>query len=141
MKLLFFFFSALLAGSTCAQALDSNSLSGVWVGSARFFNVKIQDQLGSMHVELRIHPDQTLSGTLGNAEIAAGKPVIRDQHIDYVATIKGQTHVGNGIKKEHVVLLITQLDRQKLIADFHLKNNVQWDWQMVVGVVDMTRQP
>ncbi len=130
-----------MAGKAIAQAPDPVLLSGNWSGTARFFNIKIQNEQGSLPVDLLIQPDLSLSGKIGSAIITSGKPIIRHQRIDYVATLNGPTRPTNGISKAHLVLLITQLDSQKLTADFHLKNKLQWDSQMVVGVVEATRRP
>jgi len=119
MKLILRTFAVLcFAGIASAQTPDISRLAGDWVGAGRFRNVSFQNEFGSVPFALHIDPDFTLSGKVGNAKIEPCKPKIDGSRIDYYATVQGDIRPENVFRKNHLVLLIMQVDDTNLLQTF-----------------------
>jgi hypothetical protein len=127
--------------SAQAQAPDPAKLAGHWVGDGRFFNVAFQAEFGHVPFDLRIQSDLTLTGTVGAAQIRPAPPRFERDRVDYYATLQGELRPGSDFRKDHLVLLVTVAEGDKLVADFHLKSNFVWDWTMRPGVVELKGRP
>lgn len=129
----------LIAGAAQAQPVDPTQLVGRWAGAGRLFDVKVQAEHGPMPLRLQIAPDLTLTGTVGGVAIrpSQGKPV--NERIDFHAHLDGPVRPEGALKKDHLVLLVTQADGQAMQADFHLKTNFSWDFSMRVGHLVATK--
>jgi hypothetical protein len=130
-----------LWGFAQAQAPDPAKLAGHWVGAGRFFNVAFQAEFGHVPFELQIQSDLTLTGTVGAAQIKPTPPRFERDRIDYYATLQGDIRPGSDFRNDHLVLLVTVAESDKLVADFHLKSNFVWDWTMRPGVVELKGRP
>jgi len=128
-------------GSAQAQSPDPAKLPGHWVGNGRFFNAAFQTEFGHVPFDLWIQSDLTLTGTVGAAHIRPTSARLERDRIDYYVTLQGEIRPGSDFHKDHLVLLITVADGDKLEADFHLKSNFVWDWTMRPGVVELKGRP
>ena len=131
---------ALFLSSTAlaAKSLDSSRLPGHWSGSGHYYEVKLQKDLPAPHFDLRINPDLTLSGQIGDARIRPARPRAVGPRIDYYVELDGA--VANSLeRKKHVVILITDLGEDAFSADFHLKSRKGFDLSMHPGSLEAVR--
>lgn len=130
----------LISCAAFAQHPDGAKLVGHWVGSGRFYDVKVQAERGSIAFDLHFQPDLTLTGTVGGAKLQPCKPKKIGSSIDFYTTLRGNVFPKKGFRKDHLVLLVTQTDGKEMSADFHLKTNFIFDWSMRPGEVIAIRK-
>lgn len=123
-----------------AFAQAPTGLPGHWTGMGRFHNVRFQTQFGSLPFDLRIGPDLTLTGTVGGARIQPSRVVTRKDRQDFYAELEGEIRPGKAFRKRRLVLLVTHVEGNRLVADFHLKTNFVWDWTMRQGTLEAARK-
>lgn len=121
-----------------ATALESSHLPGHWSGDGHYYEVKLQKRLRAPHFDLRIDPDLTLSGEIGDARIRPAKPRAVGTRIDYHVELIG-TVVTSLERKKHLVILITHIDDGAFSADFHLKSRNGFDLTMHPGSLEAIR--
>ena len=129
----------LLACTSFAQAIDSSKLAGSWVGAGRFYNAKLRTETGSLPFVLHVQPNLTVSGTVGGASLQPCKPKRTGDRIEFEVTLRGEVSPEKRLQKGYLVLLITQVDGEKLSGDFHLKSNLIFDWNMRPGELQAIR--
>jgi hypothetical protein len=130
-----------LASVAFAQAPDGATLVGRWSGPGRLYEVKLHQAHGPIPFTLDIAEDLTLTGTVGGARIAAATPRHTANRIDYYAVLEGRVHPASELAKDHLVILITRVDDERLSADFHLKSRFRWDMSMHPGSLEARRRP
>jgi len=139
MKLPYSLIPILLACTSFAHAFDGSKLAGTWAGSGRFYNAKLRTESGPLRFVLHFQPDLTVSGTVGGATLQPCKPRRTGDKVEFEVALRGEISPDKNLHKTYLVLLITQLDGEKLSGDFHLKSNLIFDLNMRPGELQATR--
>lgn len=122
-----------------AAAIDSSKLPGEWQGSGRYYETAITE---SVAFHLQIDATLRLSGQVGGAEIQAAAPRVQADQIQYQLSLVGEVSPNARLRaKDHLVLLITQVEGERFAADFHLKSWHGFDPSMHPGELLAERKP
>ncbi len=142
------FIAVLLAVSGCASfaqlpesALDSAALAGLWTGTARMYEVKLDKAVGRIPVSLNIANDRTLTGMVGQASILPAMPPKSAKRVAYYARLSGAVYAGAPARMDYVVFLITGTRHDRLSGDIHLKSRFGFDPGMHPGSLELVRSP
>ena len=131
----------------CAHLKESDDVDpivhGTWVGKGRFYDRSVNGEYGKFEVTMEIHPDNTVSGSVGGASLADG--VIKSRPGDFLieAELIGQVFdTGSlpGEKKDTVVFILKPPGDAGTDGDFHLKTNLLFDFSMRAGALDLSRK-
>ena len=128
--------------TACVQEEFTGScpeLYGSWEGSGKLFNVKTNDLIGQIPFSIAVHPDNSVSGDLGDAQLM-------DAHIEewrngyrVKGTLKGDVKSEVKLDKNCLFILLFNVDEEKIDGDFHIKSNFFFDFSMEVGGFTLTR--
>jgi hypothetical protein len=63
--------------SSCSQKvyISSSNIYGNWTGTGKFNNTKIRADVGEVIIDIEIHEDNTVTGTIGDATIIKSRIV------------------------------------------------------------------
>jgi len=128
--------------TACVQEEFTGScpeLYGSWEGSGKLFNVKTNDLIGQIPFSIAVHPDNSVSGDLGDAQLM-------DAHIEewrygyrVKGTLKGDVKSEVKLDKNCLFILLFYVDEEKIDGNFHIKSNFFFDFSMEVGGFTLTR--
>jgi len=130
----------------CAHLRESDDVDpivqGAWVGEGRFYDRDLKQEYGNFAVAIEIHPDNSVSGNVGGASLAAG--VIKSRPNDFVieADLTGPVFDQGtmpGLKKDTVVFILKPPGDAGTEGNIHLKTNLFFDFSMRVGGVDLQK--
>ena len=119
-------------------------IHGAWVGEGRFYDRDLKQEYGKFSVSLEIHPDNSVSGTVGDATLAEG--VIKSRPNDFLieAKLTGPVFKAGSLadeKKDCVIFILEPPEGEFTKGDFHLKTNLTFDFTMRAGAVTLSRSP
>jgi hypothetical protein len=128
--------------TACVQEEFTGScpeLYGSWEGSGRLYNVKTNDLIGRIPFSIAVHPDNSVSGDLGDSQLMDAR--IEEWRYGYRAkgTLKGEVKNGVKLDKNCLFILLSSIDEEKIDGDFHIKSNFVFDFSMEVGGFTLTR--
>jgi hypothetical protein len=90
--------------AACAHLEESNEVNpivhGTWIGNGRFYDRHLNDEYGKLWVQIEIHPDNSVSGTVGGATLAKGTVTSRPN--DFL--IEAGTVPFCGLSQDHPVM-------------------------------------
>ena len=130
----------------CAHLAESDvvdpAVHGAWAGEGRFYDRDLNEEYGAFAVAFEIHPDGTVSGTVGNATMTDG--VIKSGPEDFLieAALIGTVVANGSLPDEHtdnVVFILEPPGADATNGDFHLKTNLAFDFSMRAGALTLTR--
>jgi hypothetical protein len=136
--------ASLLAG--CAHLRESDVVDpvihGEWTGQGRFYDRDLNAEYGKFPLAIEVHPDNTVTGTVGGAKLADG--VIKSRRDDFLieAKLTGEVLESGSLpdeNKDSLVLIVSPPDGDKADGDFHLKTNLTFDFSMRAGEMTLTR--
>ena len=151
-KVIYAFLLGLLLVMGCSEmpsndnlVADNPYLLGKWAGEGRFFDTDLNSEVGLVKIEIEINEDNAVDCKIGealliNTSIAEAK---------YGFEIKGEldTKLKKGIeldKKYLIILLVLPEEGRSDVsmsdANFHLKSNYTFDFNMRVGGVKLTKE-
>lgn len=129
-----------LAGLLRAGPPAPTSLAGLWSGDARLFNQALRARLGPIPTALQIGGDLAISGRIGDAPVPKTMPVsVSATRVEYRVVLPQPINTLPGLKRSHLVILVTHHGTGQLDADFHLKSWFGLDPGMLVGHFDLKR--
>ncbi len=136
----------LLTLSSCLQdsskeskvALDP-ALTGYWTGKAQFSNVDLKKEVGKVPIQFSISADHTIKGSIGEAKLYNGTMTIENGRFDLVAHLEGKIKADSDLEKRFIVLFGSVPKGNDIQAEFHLKNNLIFDFNMRQGGVDLMK--
>ena len=128
--------------TACAQEEFTGScpeLYGSWEGSGRLFNVKTNDLIGEIPFSIAVHPDNSVSGDLGDSHLVDAR--IEEWRYGYrvKGALEGDVKKGVKLDKDCLFILLSSVDEEKIDGDFHIKSNFVFDFSMEVGGFTLTR--
>jgi hypothetical protein len=130
-----------LAQAAQGQSIDLAKVPGTWRGEGRYYEVKLLRASDPPAFELTIAPDLTLSGKVGDARLAAARPIAIGKRLDYQILLDRPVGRGKYLKdKDHLIILITAVDADSLSVDFHLKGRFGFDFSMHPGSLEALRE-
>ena len=130
----------------CTHLKESDTVNtvihGKWEGQAKFYDQALNEEYGKYAMTIEIHPDNSVSGKIGNAILEDG--VIKSRPRDFL--IEGKL-TGNVLEtgslpeenKDRFVLILGSPEDGSSAGDFHLKTNLFFDFSMRAGAVDLSR--
>jgi len=141
----------LLAGAllaSCSHLQDSADVGpeirGAWAGEGRFLDRDLNAEYGTFPVVIEVHPDDSVTGTVGVAEVTDGVVKSRPEDFLIEAGLAGPVFPEGSLPRQHkdcvVFLLEPPVDRAST-GNLHLKTNHAFDFSMRVCAVELTRQP
>lgn len=130
-----------LAQAAQGQSIDTSKLPGTWHGQGRYYETKLLRANAAPVFDLTIAPDLTLSGTVGTARFAAAHPSAVGKRVDYQVLLDRPVGPGKYVReKDHLIILITAVDEDSFVADFHLKSRFGFDLSMHPGSLEAVRE-
>ena len=110
-------------------------VQGAWMGEGHFFDRDLNQEYGNFVVTIEIHPDNSVSGTVGGASLMGG--VVKSRPNDFLieAELTGQVFDAGtlpGLKKDNVVLILNPPGAERTEGNIHLKTNPIFDFSMRV---------
>jgi hypothetical protein len=93
-------------------------------------------------VEIEIHPDNSVSGTVGGATLAKGTVTSRPDDFLIEAELTGKIFDAGslpGERKDTVVFILQPPGDTHTDGDFHLKTNLVFDFTMRAGELKLAR--
>jgi hypothetical protein len=134
----------LLVGCTHLRESDTVDpvIHGKWAGQAKFYDRELNEEYGEYSMTIEIHPDNSVSGTVGSAGLEDG--VIKSRPNDFLieANLIGDVMDSGSIpgeSKDSLVLIINAPDNGSAAGDFHLKTNLFLDFSMRAGELNLSR--
>jgi len=130
----------------CAHLQESDDVDpivhGSWVGEGRFYDRHLNEEYGKVPLTIEIHPDNSVSGTVGGAVLVEG--VIKSRPNDFLieADLIGQVFDAGslpGEKKDTVVFILMPPGDASTDGNFHLKTNLTLDFSMRAGELRLSR--
>ena len=132
----------------CAHLRESDDIDpiihGTWAGEGRFYDRDLNEEYGTFTVAFEVHPDGTVSGTVGSANLTGG--VIKSRPEDFLveAELAGNVFEDGSLPEEHKDRVVFILEPPGAAAagtngDFHLKTNLAFDVTMRAGALTLTR--
>lgn len=117
-------------------------VQGAWMGEGHFFDRDLNQEYGNFAVTLEIHPDNSVSGTVGGASLVGG--VVKSRPNDFLieAELTGQVFDAGtlpGLKKDNVVFILNPPGAEGTEGNIHLKTNPLFDFSMRVGGLDLQK--
>jgi hypothetical protein len=112
------------------------------MGEGRFYDRHLNQEYGKFSVALEIHPDNSVSGTVGGATLVEG--VIRSRPNDFLieAKLTGLVFQAGSLpdeKKDWLVFILEPPESAIAKGDFHLKTNLTFDFNMRAGELTLSR--
>ena len=135
-----------LWAAVSAQEPDTGlkAFIGNWEGTGRFYNVKLADQMGPVSFELTITEDLTVTGSIGDSQLLPATLEVDEWNKGFTAEcrIQGNPFSDKRFHKKYVILLLRPVEGDEISgSDFHMKNNLFFDFSMRVGGMDLKRVP
>lgn len=141
MRITLFLMACLVPLAGYSAEIDPAHLPGNWVGTGRYYEVKLQRQADAPRFDLTIGPDLTLTGTVGTARLVPTRPRASGERVDYFVLLEGSVAQHAALRsKDHLLILITQLAPDSFEADFHLKSSFGFDFTMHPGALHADRK-
>lgn len=131
----------------CAHLRESDRVDpvirGSWAGKACFLDRHLHREYGGFSVALEIHPDNSVTGSVGAATLLGG--VVTRRRDDYLirARLEGPVFAAGsflGEDKDCVVFILEPPQRTGTKGNVHLKTNYAFDFNMRVGGLALSRQ-
>jgi hypothetical protein len=153
MKRLGLTFLIALVISCCGQKSEIKNivasnpfLIGKWTGEGGFLDVNLDKEVGKVMFEIEINNDNTVSGKIGDARLTKTSIIKANYGFEIKGVLDSRIKKNKNVKKNHlIILLVTPLknsnDVMESDANFHLKNNYIFDFNMRVGGVQLTKVP
>lgn len=133
-------------GSEDENIVDENPyLIGTWEGQGRLMDTDVTDKIGDIQISIMIESDQNITLSVGNV-IAEN---VKIENANYGFGIFGElnTEISKAypLEKSHVIILLVlpkeNRDKTDLsLANFHLKTNYFFDFNMRVGGVALEKK-
>jgi len=122
---------------------DLGQYIGDWQGEGHFYNVNLSSEVGVVRFTLRVTPDLEITGSIGAAEILDGELEVDEWNHGYKiqAHISGRIFPGHDFHKKRLTLLLKQIEDDRTVGDFHLANNLIFDFYMRPGELTLRRNP
>lgn len=151
MKVLLFLILLVPAASCSDQSSNNETLlksnpflTGKWSGDARFFDVDLDEEIGTIPVEVIITKD-TVIGKFGNASLIETSIAEAEYGFEIRGELDSEFRNNDDLNKDHLVILLVipeeNRDRVKSSeANFHLKSNYIFDFNIRVGGVNLIRE-
>jgi len=131
----------------CAHLRESDRvdprIQGSWAGQACFLDRHLHREYGGFPVALEIHPDNSVTGSVGAATLSGG--VVTSRRDDYLirARLEGPVFSAGslpGEEKDCVVFILEPPQSADTKGNIHLKTNYAFDFHMRVGGLALSRQ-
>ncbi len=118
-------------------------LRGTWTGEARFLDRDLAKEYGSFAVDIEVHADDSVSGTLGSAALTDAVALGRAEDFVIKGGLKGHVFEGGTMLDEEndcVVFILSPPAGVATAGNIHLKSNPIFDANMRVCGVELTRK-
>lgn len=121
-----------------AESVDSAvaTIIGTWSGDARLFDKSLRARTGALPVRITIDPELGLAGRIGDAHMPRTLPrATSAARVEYAIRLGAE--VKAGIRRQHLIVIVSPGNAATLDADFHLKSRFGFDPGMHVGHFDV----
>lgn len=105
---------------------------GKWEGEGNFYNINLAAEIGSIKFIIEIKEDTTIIGSAGDAELYDASIKNDDEEIEIFAKLKDKVNKTHDLDKDHLIMM-GHLKADRIVGDFHLKNNFIFDISMRPG--------
>jgi hypothetical protein len=123
-----------------AQQSTRAEIAGRWLADARLFDKHLRAHTQPLPADLVIEENYTLHGTVGDATLTRSRPYSRTPaQLVYRIQLDRPVRAIDGLRKDHMVIIVTLGSGPTLDAEFHLKAHFGFDPTMRVGHFDAKR--
>lgn len=127
------FLSAMYCGTTLAMGIDHKRAEGQWQGEWRPYEKKYQQTVGQLAMTLNINEKLEISGSIGGTNFVSHKTENQDKQFLAYAKLSKPIAFAQDAPKDHIVIIITNVDQDQLMADVHFKSHFGFDFSMHPG--------
>jgi len=146
------FILTLLISCTGQNTMNENIIAsnpyliGKWTGEGRFLDQNLDKEIGAVKIEIEIKADNTILGKIGEANLINTSIEEEDFGFSILGILDSKLKDDSDLKKDHLIILLVlpEKNREDVItsdANFHLKSNYTFDFNMRVGGVILTKEP
>ena len=121
----------------CAGIKESNEVDpimlGAWAGQGRFFDEGLAKEYGDFPIAIRIHPDHSVSGTIGGATLTDGVITSRPDDFQIRGHLSGEVFDRGSLpaeKKDCAAFVVHRPHDSTIEGEIHLKTNLLFDIAM-----------
>lgn len=150
-KILIVLIAAILVSCNTQKVETENVVSnnkfliGTWTGSGKFLDVKVNEEIGLVPMEIQINSDESLSGKIGEANLHDLSISKADYGFEIKGTLDKDVKAGKESKRRSLIILFITPDKSDTDiryspANFHLKTNFTFDGNMRVGGVNLSKK-
>ena len=120
-------------------------LIGKWSGEGGFLDTDLNQEIGNVWIEFEIFDDNSVTGMIGDALIVETKLYAANYGFEISGKLDSKIKDGHELDKDHIyILLVIPENHDRNIsssdANFHLKSNSIFDFDMKVGGVILARE-
>lgn len=132
--------------SSPKEILDSHPyLIGEWLGVGGFMHVDFAKSMGEVPVEIILAADYKISAKIGEAHLKEIEVATANYGIELRGVLDSKIKDTIDFDKDHVVFLLVLPDENRqnlnlIDANFHVKSNYAFDFDMRVGGVMLRKQ-
>lgn len=111
---------------------------GKWEGEGSFYNINLAAEIGSIKFIIEIKEDKTITGSVGDAEFYDLSIENDGDKVEIFAKLRSKVKKNHDLDKDHMIVM-GHLKEDKIVGDFHLKNNFIFDISMRPGRIRLNR--
>lgn len=127
------FLSAMYCGTTLAMGIDLKHLEGQWQGEWRPYEKKYQHNVGSLPMTFVVTDKLELSGNIGGTSFLSHKTENQEKQFLVYAKLSKPIAFAPDAPKDHLIIIMTKIDQDQLVADVHFKSRFGFDFSMHPG--------
>jgi len=119
-------------------------LKGKWAGTAKFFGVDFNQEMGLLPFELELAANDKVSGKIGEAHFSSGEIKKADFGYEIQVELDQKVKASHACNKQKLSILLVMPVQTKdssmvLDADIHLKSSFFFDLSMQAGNVQLKK--
>ncbi|TXG34736.1 hypothetical protein [Seonamhaeicola maritimus] len=145
-------FLVIVLSLSCAEPKADNKsvvssnpyLIGTWSGEGKFLNIDFNKEIGVIPIQMEIKDNYEISGTIGDSELVNTSIAEVGYGFEIRGELSSKIKATSKITKDHLIILLVLPEdgREKVqmsTANFHLKSNYTFDFDMRVGGVNLMK--
>lgn len=145
-------FLVIVLSLSCAEPKADNKsvvssnpyLIGTWSGEGKFLNIDFNKEIGVIPIQMEIKDNYEISGTIGDSELVNTSIAEVSYGFEIRGELSSKIKATSKITKDHLIILLVlpEEGREKVqmsTANFHLKSNYTFNFDMRVGGVNLMK--
>ena len=125
--------------------VENPFLIGKWSGEGTFMDTYLRDEIGKVWVEFEIFEDNSVIGRIGDASFVETSIYDADFGFELGGKLDDKVDKNHDLDKEYFFILLvipenSTGDISHSEANFHLKSNPIFDFDIKVGGVNLVRE-